>query len=94
MDRSSLEGDEGCSPLSFAVTHNPNPGVIRAIANAALRPNPRHEGIEVCALMAAGSNPNPKVLAVLLESGFHPDGGRWTIDDLLRSAAAENRSPA
>lgn len=49
---------------------------------------------EVCALMAAGSNPNPKVLAVLLESGFDPDGGRWTTDDLLRSAAAENRSLA
>ena len=33
------------------------------------------------------------VLAVLLESGFDPDHGRWTIDDLLRSAAVENTNP-
>ena len=33
------------------------------------------------------------VLAVLLESGFDPDGGQWTIDDLLRAAALENTNP-
>ena len=36
----------------------------------ALGPDPQDEDIEVCAVMAAGSNPSPKVLAVLLESGF------------------------
>lgn len=89
----NLSGDEGYSPLDFAVTHNPNPEAIRAIVKAALGPNPRDEDIEIYALTAATFNPSPKVLAVLLESGFDPDRGEWTLDDLLLAAAGENTNP-
>ena len=71
----------------------PNSEVAKAIVRGALGPDPQDEDIEVCAVMAAGSNPSPRVLAVLVESGFDSDGGQWTIDDLLRAAAVESTYP-